>query len=171
MLKNRTISALRKTLKGRIYIYCANEKIGRQFLCDAEKEGYRFGKTKPTDSKWSNIIAVETNKQLSYVGFCGHAAFQCNGGSNSEGSFHRIDYGKFVNDAVDYFFRSSSCVYTIRFKSRLFRDVSIIGDKCKAAFDYIDRYILLCKSKPQEIALYKNATNLYDVVITDYKYF
>lgn len=171
MLKERTLSELRRNFKGRIYIYCDNEKIGKQFMQDAENEGYRFGKTKPTDNGWSNIVALENKKQLRFVGFCGHMAFQCNGGSNSEGFFHRIDYKKFINNDIDYFFRTSNHSYTIQFKSNLFGNVTIIGDKCKNAVDYINKYILLCKSETQELALYDNVINLFDVIITDYKHF
>lgn len=63
MLKERTLSELRRNFKGTIYIYCDNEKIGKQFMQDAENEGYRFGKIKPTQNGWSNIVALKNNKQ------------------------------------------------------------------------------------------------------------
>ena len=170
MLKERTLSELRRNLKGRIYIYCHNEKIGKQFLQNAENEGYNFEKTKPADNGWSNIVALKHNKQLSFVGFCGHMAFQCNGGDNPKGFFHRIDYKKFINNDTDYFFRTDNYSCTIQFKSNLFGNVTIIGSEGKNAIDYINKYISLCKSKIQEIALYDTVTNLFDVVITDYKY-
>ncbi len=56
---NRTIENLRNAINGKIYIYCNNEKIGKQFMQDAENEGYRFGKIKPTENGWSNIIALD----------------------------------------------------------------------------------------------------------------
>lgn len=117
MLKERTLLELRRNFKGSIYIYCDNKKIGKQFMKDAENEGYIFGKTKPTENGWSNIVALKHSKQLSFVGFGGHMAFQCNGGDNSKGFFHRIDYKKFINNDIDYFFRTSNHSHIIQFIS------------------------------------------------------
>lgn len=100
----RTLTELRNDLRGKIYIYLANREICRRFLQEAEAEGYRFGTIKPTDSDGSNIIALEKHKQLSYVNFVGHMAFQCNGGDDSDG-FYRIDYQKFASGDNDYFFK------------------------------------------------------------------
>lgn len=106
MKNTRTLTELRNSLKGRIYIYLENKDICKKFLQDAENEGYRFGKIKPTKSSGSNIIALEKNKKLSYVGFVGHIAFQCNGGSDNS-DFYRIDYRKFINGDKDYFFKKN----------------------------------------------------------------
>lgn len=100
--RNRTITDLRDSLPGRIYVYLGNEKICQRFLQDAEKEGYLFGQIKPTESGGSNIIALEKRKQLSHVGFVGHMAFQCPSGV--KGEFYRIDYEKYVNGEKDFFF-------------------------------------------------------------------
>ena len=110
MEKKRSIEDIRKSISGRIYIYLANEQIGKQFLIDAESEGYHFGSIKPTDNSWSDIIALGPNKQLSYVGFVGHICFQCNGGSN--GNLTRIDYEKYLNGYKDFLFRSAPIVTT-----------------------------------------------------------
>ena len=105
MEKKRSIEDIRKSISGRIYIYLANKQIGKQFLIDAESEGYHFGSIKPTDNSWSNIIALKPDKQLSYVGFVGRICFQCNGGSN--GDLTRIDYEKYSNGDKDFIFRNS----------------------------------------------------------------
>lgn len=99
----RTLDALRNTLDGKIYIYCKNETTAKEFLAAAEKEGYRFGTFKPTDNKTDDFIALEDNKQLSYVGFVGRIAIQCNGSGNA--NLHIIDYAKFKDGKDDYYFK------------------------------------------------------------------
>lgn len=124
---NRTIQNLRETISGTIYIYLDTEKIGKQFMQDAENEGYRFGKIKPTQNGWSNIIALENRKQLSYVGFAGHVNFQCNGGD--DGGLTRIDYEKYVNGDENFLFKSKPLKETT-LRSNRYGDITIIGDKC-----------------------------------------
>ena len=99
----RTLEALRNTLAGKIYIYCKNETTAKEFLAAAEKEGYRFGIINPTDSKTDDIIALEENNQLSYVGFVGRIAIQCSGSGNI--NLHIIDYAKYRDGKEDYYFK------------------------------------------------------------------
>ena len=96
----RTVENLTK-LNGKIYVYLADVNIAKQFLQDAESEGFRFGKIKPTENRCSNIIAIEKNKQLSYVNFIGHIAFQCPSGVNE--NFYRVDYNRYVNGYENYY--------------------------------------------------------------------
>lgn len=124
---NRTIENLRNVISDKIYIYCDNEKIGKQFMRDAENEGYRFGKIKPTENGWSNIVALEQNKQLSYVGFCGHMAFQCNGGDN--GGLTRIDYEKYAKHDKDFIFKGKPLNETT-VKSTIHGDIILVGEDC-----------------------------------------
>ena len=91
----RTIEELRNNIEGKIYIRLNNEEIGKRFLEDAEKEGYKFGSIKPTDNHWSDIVAVETDKQLSYVGAMGRIGIQCQNGAY-------IDYEKYTHGENDY---------------------------------------------------------------------
>ena len=103
-MSERTLSALRNSFEGKVYIIIKGEELQKQFLNDAEHEGFHFGTIKPTGSSTDDIIALEPNKQLSYVGFAGRAAIQCNGGDNSEGQFYLIDYTKFRGGDKDYFY-------------------------------------------------------------------
>ena len=97
-MSERTLEALRNGSKGKIHIYLRDEKTAVEFLTDAENEGYRFGKIKPTENHISDIIALEKNKQLSYVTFCGRVCFQSGGGRmKDEGLYHRIDYAGYKN--------------------------------------------------------------------------
>lgn len=123
----RTLENLRNTINGQLYIYCDNEKIGKQFLQDAENEGYRFGKMKPTDNGWINIVALEKKKQLSFVGFCGHMNFQCNGGSN--GGLTRVDYEKYVNGEKNFIFKNKPLNQVV-VKSNVYGDITVLGNDC-----------------------------------------
>lgn len=98
----RTVKKLSR-LEGKVYVYLADENIAKQFLQDAEFEGFRFRKIKPTDNGWSSIIAVGKNKQLSYVGFVGHMAFQYPSGVN--GNFYRVDYKKYIDGDEDFAYK------------------------------------------------------------------
>lgn len=124
---NRTLENLRSTISGKIYIYCDNEKIGKQFMQNAENEGYRFGKIKPTENGWSNIVTLEKKKQLSFVGFCGHMAFQCNGGDN--GCLTRIDYEKYAKGDKDFIFKGKP-LNEITVKSKIHGDITLVGKDC-----------------------------------------
>ncbi len=98
MNEKRTITALRENSEGRMYIHFRNNEVCRQFLKDAENEGFRFGRILPTKSEPSNIIAIEKNHQLSYVGFAGHVAVQCN-------AVPTVDYERYIAGENDYFFK------------------------------------------------------------------
>lgn len=108
---NRTVEQLSK-LNGKVYVYLEDEKIAKQFMQDAEAEGFRFGKIKPTENGISNIIAIEENKQLSCVGFIGHMAFQCPSGV--EGNFYRIDYKKYNKLIIVYELSNNDILLIIR---------------------------------------------------------
>ncbi|MCH5317364.1 MAG: hypothetical protein J1E05_05255 [Eubacterium sp.] len=105
--KNRTLENLRKSHKGKVYIYLKDTETCKRFLRDAENEGYRFGNIKPTENLTDDIIALEHRKRLSYVGFVGRVAWMCNGGTDAKEKFHRIDYDKFVSGEKDFYFKES----------------------------------------------------------------
>ena len=86
-MSERTLSALRNSFEGKVYIIIKGEELQKQFLNDAEHEGFHFGTIKPTGSSTDDVIALEPNKQLSYVGFAGRDAIQCNGGNMRKDSF------------------------------------------------------------------------------------
>lgn len=79
---------------GRIYVYLATEDICRRFLQDAEDEGFLFGDgVKPTQKPSSDIIAVNRDMTLNYVGFVGHAAYQA-ADRIGEQKLIKVDYRK-----------------------------------------------------------------------------
>lgn len=84
---------------GRIYVYLDNSDIAKQFFRDAENEGFIFTDgTKPTQKHTSNIIAVNKDATISYVGFVGRVAFQA---ANRIGNqpLVKIDYREFLKQA------------------------------------------------------------------------
>ena len=155
----RTLDALRDGIKGKIYIYLDNAKIGKQFLQDAEDEGYRFGNIKPTDNTWSNMIALRKRKQLSYVGFVGHVAFQC--GSN--GDLTRVDYEKYINGSKNFLFENKPLTeMTIR--GKFFKEINLIGDNSFEAANILKSELQNCRNKDEETALCEKIGDKYDVL-------
>ena len=65
-MTERTLTALRNSFDGKVYIIIKGDELQKQFLKDAESEGFHFGTNKPTDSSTDDVIALEPNKQLSY---------------------------------------------------------------------------------------------------------
>lgn len=161
---NRTIDDLRSIISGKIYIYLANEKIGKQFMQDAESEGYRFGKIKPTENGRSNIIALESKKQLSYVGFVGHMNFRCNGGSDE--GLTRIDYEKYVNGDKNFLFYGKPLNETT-IKVKHYGDITIIGDECFEAAVIVQK--LLNEGQDIDTAL-DNIEDEFDVLAIPEEY-
>ena len=96
------MSKIRKVLStnpGRIYVYLADRDVCEQFLRDAEKEGFLFTDgTKPTQKHTSDLIAVNSDLTINYVGFIGRAAYQA---ANEIGNqpLVKIDYRDILKQA------------------------------------------------------------------------
>ena len=72
-----SIKSLLSTYTGRIYVYLATEDISKQFLQDAENEGFTFcDGVKPTERDADIIFAINNDMTINYVGFVGHMAYQ-----------------------------------------------------------------------------------------------
>ena len=100
----RTVSYL-STLNGRVYVYLANAQVGEQFMQQAEDEGFTFNDgTLPTARCYDEVMAVNHDKTLNYVGANGHIAFGA--GANTVGSEEliRVDYEKYLSGQKDYSF-------------------------------------------------------------------
>ncbi len=84
---------------GRIYVYLATENICNQFLKDAENEGFTFcDGTKPTAKHSSDILAINDDMTMNYVGFIGRMAYQAANKIGNE-SLVKIDYQNILNQA------------------------------------------------------------------------
>lgn len=97
----RTITNLSK-LKGRVYVYLANADIGKSFMSHAKAEGFKLGKADPTTKEPAEIMAVNLNKTINYVGSIGSAAFHSNLDTIGGEPLIRVDYGKFVSGEDEY---------------------------------------------------------------------
>lgn len=91
------IKFLLSTYTGKIYVYLANEDVGKQFLLDAENEGFTFcDGIKPTARTPANIMAVNRDNTINYVGFVGRIAFQA--ASNIDNKpLVKIDYREIIS--------------------------------------------------------------------------
>lgn len=85
----------------KLYIYLNCNTIGKEFMKNAEDEGFRFadGK-KPTKRKHADIMAVYKNKELCYVGYIGRINFK-----RDECDVPRIDYDKYITYQNNYFYK------------------------------------------------------------------
>lgn len=71
----KTITELSK-LDGRVYIHLATPELGRQFLEQAESEGFTFQDgVKPTQREAAEVMAVNQDLTLNYVGTVGRIAY------------------------------------------------------------------------------------------------
>ena len=52
----------------KVYVYCSDEKTQKQFMADAESEGFIFGDgLKPSERDGDDIMAVNNDKTICYV--------------------------------------------------------------------------------------------------------
>lgn len=155
----RRLDELRNGVKNKIYIYLGNEKIGKQFLKNAENEGYRFGKIKPTDNDWDNIISLKKNKQLSFVGFVGHIEFQCGG----NGDLLRVDYEKYINGNHNFLFENKP-LNEMTIQGKFFKEISLVGDNSFEAAQILKNELQKCCNEDEEIALCERIGDEYDIL-------
>lgn len=74
MSEKRTIRNLTGQGK-KVYVFTGSEKVCREFLTLAEKEGFTFGDgVKPTEKHTSDVFAVSADGTISYVGIIGRTA-------------------------------------------------------------------------------------------------
>lgn len=63
-------------LNGKVYVYLANDEIGNKFMQQAESEGFTFcDGEKPTRRCYAEIMSVNKNLTINYVGSIGRMAF------------------------------------------------------------------------------------------------
>ena len=81
---------------GKLYVYLANETVGKRFFQQTEQEGLVFGDgAKPTSKHYSDIVAVNPDGTISYVTASGRMAFDTN-------AVTKIDYQRFSEGYDDY---------------------------------------------------------------------
>ena len=63
-------------LNGKVYVYLANDEIGNKFMQQAESEGFTFDDgEKPTGRCYAEIMSVNKNLTINFVGSVGRMAF------------------------------------------------------------------------------------------------
>lgn len=93
---SKTIEELSHS-NGRVYVYFKTEAICRQFLIQAEQEGFTFGDgVKPTKRHTDSIIAVNKNRTLNYVGINGHIAYGSKTKYVGNQKLLRIDFDDYI---------------------------------------------------------------------------
>lgn len=93
------LKSILSTHTGRIYVYLATEDICKRFLRDAESEGFVFTDgMKPTQKHTSDVIAINPDLTINYVGFVGHLAIQVASKIGNQ-PLHKIDYRQFLNQS------------------------------------------------------------------------
>ena len=84
------------TNAGRVYVYLATEEVCKQFLKDAENEGFAFGDgEKPTARPGNNLYVVNRDWTISHVGWTGHMAFQSAKRIGGQ-EMIRVDYERYL---------------------------------------------------------------------------
>ncbi len=82
--------------QGRIYVYLSSNDICNRFFQDAANEGFTFcDGVKPTQKHISDIIALNYDMTMNYVGFAGRVAFQAAKTIGSQ-PLIKIDYRKIL---------------------------------------------------------------------------
>ncbi len=81
-----------------IYVLFNNKDLCRQFLEQAEWEGFTIGDNgKPTDIEPTDVIAVQPNNKLCHLGFVSRMALR-----SKQKNIVRIDYEKYINGDRKY---------------------------------------------------------------------
>ena len=94
---SKTIRSLSEQ-DGRVYVYLANSAIGEKFLQQAEQEGFTFGDgVKPTERDYDEIMAINHNHTINYVGFVGKIAYGSGAKTIGDEELIRIDFEKYIS--------------------------------------------------------------------------
>lgn len=96
--EKRSIKNLLKNHDGLIYVRCSEYSVFKQFLNDAESEGFKIGDRRPTveNVPW-DIMLVSEGGKLRYCGWTDHMAFQ------HSKLVVKIDYEKYINKRENYY--------------------------------------------------------------------
>ena len=101
-MSTRTIKNI-SGMEGRAYVYLSNDEIGNKFMQMAEDEGFTFGDgVKPTERQYAEVMAVNHNSTINYVGANGRMAFGSGVRTIGDEVLIRIDFGKYLNGDESY---------------------------------------------------------------------
>ena len=90
-------------MDGRTYVYLANDEIGNKFMQMAEDEEFTFGDgVKPTERQYAEVMAVNHNSTINYVGANGRMAFGSGVKTIGDEVLIRIDFEKYLSGDESY---------------------------------------------------------------------
>ena len=76
----------------KVYIILKNDEIRERFMIDAQNEGITFGDgVKPTERKADDIMSLQANGTICYVGWAGRICFK-----SMQENVVRIDYEEYI---------------------------------------------------------------------------
>ena len=91
------IKSLLANNDGRIYVFLSDSIIASQCMADAEKEGFTFfDGVKPTRRTPANVMAINKDGTINYVGTNGRIAYQVANVIGKE-PLIKIDYRDIIN--------------------------------------------------------------------------
>ena len=86
-----------------VWIYCENETLQKQFLTQAEKEGFHaINGQNPTDLFLHKLYGINDNMTIGYLSAMIWNLTLKNGDDNHL----RVDYGKYIAAEEDFFYHS-----------------------------------------------------------------
>ena len=85
--------------EGRIYVYLKDKEVANQFMIDAENEGFTFSDGKKlTERKPSDIMAINKDNTINFVGTVGYIAYQ-SANKIGEEPLIKIDYSEVLQQS------------------------------------------------------------------------
>lgn len=92
-------------LEGRVYVYLANVALGEAFMKQAEDEGFTFGDgAAPTERCYAEVMAVNNDKTINYVGTNGRIAFGAGAKKIGDQDLIRVDFAKYLAGEENYYY-------------------------------------------------------------------
>lgn len=83
------------TLEGRVYIHFATPELAARFMRQAEVEGFTFGDgVKPTEREAGEVMAVNPDGTINYVGANGMIAFGAGAKTVGGKPLIRVEFGE-----------------------------------------------------------------------------
>ncbi len=65
-----------------VYVHLTDNESAKQFLADAEKQGFVFSDgSKPTEKHLSDFFVLHPDFTMNYIGSAGRIAYQCSAGN------------------------------------------------------------------------------------------
>ncbi len=97
MSEKRTVRELSR-LQGRVYVFLKDDLTGERFLRAAEAEGFTFGDgVRPTERHYSQVMAVNADGTLCFVGGAGMTAFGAKAAQVGDCPLVRVDFDRYLS--------------------------------------------------------------------------